>query len=88
LRLIADKILAQLGKFCKKKLVFATPLLPFRSIGEAYAQTTYLANPTHIQTPLLQKELFFSSHIQLRYFETNIKATYFFVSSYLKRVRI
>jgi len=28
--------------WCKKKLVFARPLLPFGSVGEAYAHCTHL----------------------------------------------
>ena len=54
-----DKIVAQIERYCKKKLVFARPLLPFGTVREAHPQTTHLATPTHKLTLLLPKELFF-----------------------------
>jgi hypothetical protein len=40
---------------CKKKLVFARPLLPFGTVGEAHAQTAQ-GDPQ----PKFAKELFFA----------------------------
>jgi len=44
-----DKILALIENYCKQKLVFADPLLPFGTIGEARTHCTHLqiaqANP-------------------------------------------
>jgi hypothetical protein len=37
-----DKIVALIEKYCKKKLVFARPLLPFGTVGEAHAHCTHL----------------------------------------------
>jgi hypothetical protein len=56
-----DKIVALIKGYCKKKLVFARPLLPFGTVREAYPQTTHLVTPTHKLTLLLPKELFFCS---------------------------
>jgi hypothetical protein len=41
-----------------KDFVFADPLLPFGTIGEANTQSTHLVTPTHKQALLLPKELF------------------------------
>jgi len=54
-----EKILALIESYCKKKLVFADPLLPFGTVREAHPQTTHLATPTHKLTLRLPKELFF-----------------------------
>jgi hypothetical protein len=54
-----EKIVALIKRYCKKKLVFARPLLPFGTVWEAHPQTTHLATPTHKLTLLLPKELFF-----------------------------
>ncbi len=40
----------------RKDFVFADPLLPFGTIGEANTQTTHLVTPTHKQALLLPKE--------------------------------
>jgi hypothetical protein len=37
-----DKKVAQMERYCKKKLVFARPLLPFGTVGEASAHCTHL----------------------------------------------
>jgi hypothetical protein len=37
-----DKIVALIERCCKKKLVFAHPLLPFGTVREAYAHCTHL----------------------------------------------
>jgi len=36
-----DKIVALIERYCKKKLVFARPLLPFGTVGEALAHCTH-----------------------------------------------
>jgi len=54
-----EKIVALIERYCKKKLVFADPLLPLGTVREAHPQTTHLATPTHKLTLLLPKELFF-----------------------------
>jgi len=60
-----DKIVALNERYCKKKLVFADPLLHFGTVREAHPQTTHLATPTHKLTLLLPKELFFCSRSAL-----------------------
>nr|WP_321451697.1 hypothetical protein [uncultured Carboxylicivirga sp.] len=48
--------------WCKKKLVFARPLLPFGTVGEAHAQIAHLvfSNPqSNLEKP---KELFSCHH--------------------------
>jgi len=37
-----EKIIALIERYCKKKLVFAHPLLPFGTVGEAHAHCTHL----------------------------------------------
>jgi hypothetical protein len=56
-----EKTVALIERYCKKKLVFAHPLLPFGTVREAHPQTTHLATPTHKLKLLLPKELFFCS---------------------------
>jgi len=42
------KIDSLIEGWCKKKLVFAYPLLPFRTVGEAYVHCTHKSHkPTH-----------------------------------------
>jgi hypothetical protein len=43
-----DKIVALIERYCKKKLVFARPLLPFGTIREATAQIAHLVFPAHM----------------------------------------
>jgi hypothetical protein len=37
-----EEIVALIERYCKKKLVFARPLLPFGTVGEATAHCTHL----------------------------------------------
>ncbi|NPD86025.1 hypothetical protein HNS38_14725 [Lentimicrobium sp. L6] len=46
--------------WCKKKLVFARPLLPFGTVGEAHAQTAHLQIAQGNLQPKFAKELFFA----------------------------
>jgi len=55
-----DKIVALIERYCKKKLVFARPLLPFGTVREAHPQTTHPAKRTGLTlNPFLREELFF-----------------------------
>jgi hypothetical protein len=45
--------------WCKKKLVFARPLLPFGTVGEASTQTAHLQIARADTRPKFAKELFF-----------------------------
>jgi len=55
-----DKINSLIEVWCKKKLVFARPLLPFGTVREAHAHCTHLqiaqANP---QTEICKRVQFF-----------------------------
>jgi hypothetical protein len=59
------KQIENIGSFiegwCKKKLVFATALLPFGTVGEAFAQTAHLQAAQSNPQPKFAKELFFAS---------------------------
>jgi hypothetical protein len=68
-----DKIVALIERYCKKKLVFAHPLLPFGTVLEAHAHCSHLqiaqANP---QTEIC-KRVQFLPPLQLR---INVTAKY------------
>jgi len=61
-----DKIVALIERYCKKKLVFASPLLPFGTVGEAHAHCTHLqiaqADP---QTKICKRVQFLPTHLRL-----------------------
>jgi len=50
---------------CKKKLVFADPLLPFGTVGEAYAHCTHLQIALADTQPKFAKECNFCQHIKI-----------------------
>jgi len=54
-----ENIVTLIGVWCKKKLVFADPLLPFESVGEAHAHCTHLQIAQADTRPKFGKELFF-----------------------------
>ena len=56
-----DKIVALIERYCKKKLVFARPLLPFGTIREATAQIAHLVFPSPHAEMKNQKSYFFAN---------------------------
>jgi hypothetical protein len=49
--------------WCKKKLVFARPLLPFGTVGEAYAHCTHLQIAQAVtQTEICKRVQFLPTH--------------------------
>jgi hypothetical protein len=55
-----EKILALNERYCKKKLVFARPLLPFGTVGKAHAHSTHLQiAQADAQTKICKKVQFF-----------------------------
>jgi len=54
-------IVALIERYCKKKLVFARPLLPFGTVGEAIAQTAHLQIAQADTRPKFAKELFLAT---------------------------
>jgi hypothetical protein len=49
--------------WCKKKLVFARPLLPFGTVGEAHAHCTHLQIAQAVPKPEICKRVQFSNPI-------------------------
>jgi hypothetical protein len=57
-----ENISSLIESYCKKKLVFARPLLPFGTVGEAHAQIAHLVfADTHNPTQKNQKSNFLST---------------------------
>jgi len=54
-----EKIHSLIEGWCKKKLVFARPLLPFGTVREAHAHCTHLQIAQADTRPKFGKELFF-----------------------------
>jgi hypothetical protein len=61
LRKQKEKIGALIEGYCKKKLVFSRPLLPFGTVGEAIAQTAHLQIAQADTRPKFAKELFLAT---------------------------
>lgn len=58
-----EKIHSLIEGWCKKKLVFARPLLPFGTVREAHAHCTHLQIPqTNPQTEICKRVQFLPSH--------------------------
>jgi len=57
-----DKILALIETYCKKKLVFADPLLPFGTIWEACPQIAHLFFANAKKQTLKNKRAIFPHH--------------------------
>jgi len=55
------KIVALIERYCKKKLVFARPLLPYGPIREATAQIAHLVFPSPHAEMKNQKSYFFAN---------------------------
>jgi hypothetical protein len=57
-----ENISSLIEGWCKKKIVFARPLLPFGTIGEAYAHCTHLQiAQTNAQTKICKRVQFLPS---------------------------
>jgi hypothetical protein len=57
-----EKIVALIERYCKKKLVFADPLLPFGTVREAYAHCTHLQIAQANAQTKICKRVQFSHH--------------------------
>jgi hypothetical protein len=61
-----ENIVSLIEDWCKKKLVFASPLLPFWTVREAHAHCTHLQIPqANPQTEICKRVQFFSARISI-----------------------